>query len=69
MLWYPILKERYHKDMIARLTDMGFPKTYRNEVTFPSLKNMEGIKGSGVFVLNMPFGAEEKLDNMRALFA
>ena len=47
---------------------MGLPKTYSNEVTFSALKNAEGIKGSGVFVLNMPFGAEEKLADIGELF-
>ena len=64
MLWYPILKEGYHQNLVSQLMDM--PKFYHNKVVFKGKK--EGMIGSGLIVINAPFGINERLDEIKAWF-
>ncbi len=56
MIWYPILPARQHEDLIAGLK----LKFLRHEVSF-DLKNGEGMTGSGLVLVNAPYGAEKCL--------
>lgn len=62
MIWYPILKAARHKDMLAAL-----PQPYiTDEVSF-SLKDNKGMTGSGLALVNPPYGSEEIFRKTRAL--
>ena len=59
MIWYPILKPRYHQILVEALS--SHPKTYQSEfVLFPN--EQEGLLGSGLFVINPPWQLEEELN-------
>ncbi|MGB3316867.1 MAG: 23S rRNA (adenine(2030)-N(6))-methyltransferase RlmJ, partial [Albidovulum sp.] len=58
-LWYPILTSGAHRPMLADLERAGMPKTLRHEVSFPPAREGHGMVGSGMFILNTPFGTED----------
>lgn len=68
MLWYPVLQKRLHGAMAVRLESM-FPEGLRHEVAFPAAGQDHGMTGSGLFILNPPFGLREELDRLSACFA
>jgi len=60
MLWYPILPSMAHVEMLNTLEGMEFPKTYKDEVMFDSGLDNHRLKGSGLFVINIPFGVGDE---------
>ena len=54
-LWYPILPSGAHQPMIAALENMNSPKTFKDEVLFDTGLSDHRLKGSGLFVINMPW--------------
>lgn len=67
MLWYPILAKGLHGPMAMRL-EYEFPEGLRHEVAFPPAKGDHGMVGSGLFLVNPPFGMAEELDRLSACF-
>lgn len=65
-LWYPILKEERHKPMLDKLEAAELPKFYRSEVMFKNTK--EGMLGSGIVIVNTPYGTEDKLNEIKEWF-
>ena len=57
MIWYPILPAGRHEALISGLK----LKFIRHEVSF-TLKDGEGMTGSGLVLVNAPYGAEKCLD-------
>lgn len=57
MLWYPILDTAPHKPMVKALA-ATFPGALRHEVAFPPVRPGHRMTGSGLFLVNPPFGAE-----------
>lgn len=55
ILWYPILPSGAHESMIAKLEQMDFPKSHKDEVMFDTGLNNHRLKGSGLFIINMPW--------------
>ena len=66
-LWYPLLKDRRHAPMLRQLHSM-FPAAFSHEVTFPPAKEGHGMVGSGLFMLNPPFGIETAATKIGGLF-
>jgi 23S rRNA (adenine2030-N6)-methyltransferase len=56
MIWYPILPAGRHQELVAALK----LKFLRHEVRF-DLKDGEGMTGSGLVLVNAPYGAEKCL--------
>ena len=54
-LWYPLLTEAPHAPMLARLQAL-FPDALRHEVRVPSARDGHRMLGSGMFVVNPPWG-------------
>ncbi|SHH32812.1 23S rRNA (adenine(2030)-N(6))-methyltransferase RlmJ [Cognatishimia maritima] len=67
-LWYPILKDQSHLPMITALEFAKLPKTLRHEVRFPPAKEGHGMVGSGMFVVNAPWGLEDVAKQLSASF-
>ena len=55
MLWYPLLTSDAHKPMIKSL-EQKFPDALKSEVRFPPVRDGHRMVGSGMFVVNPPFG-------------
>ncbi len=69
VLWYPILAGGAHVPMLAELERMHLPKALRHEVTFPPARDGHGMVGSGLFVVNAPYGLEEETETITSIFA
>ena len=68
MLWYPILTDAPHLPML-RLLQAQFPEALRHEVRFPPAREGHRMTGSGLFVLNPPWGLDEALAKLGKQFA
>lgn len=68
-LWYPILGDDRHLPMRDALRAMALPKTLSHEVRFPAARDGHGMIGSGLFVVNTPFGTEDEARRLSGLFA
>jgi 23S rRNA (adenine2030-N6)-methyltransferase len=62
MIWYPILSAGRHEDLISGLK----LKFIRHEVSF-ALKDGEGMTGSGLMLVNAPYGSDDILKRVPAM--
>ena len=67
-LWYPILTNRAHLPMLDALV-ANHPDALRHEVRFPPARPGHGMVGSGMFVINPPFGLDAEAKFLTARFA
>lgn len=58
-LWYPILLSAAHQPMLAQLA-ADHPAALRHEVTFPPIRPGHRMTGSGLFIINPPYGLENE---------
>lgn len=68
MLWYPILPGEPHLPMTKALRE-DFPDSLLSETRFAQLTPGKGIMGSGMFVVNPPWGLEDEARRIEALVA
>lgn len=66
-LWYPILQDHRHMGMTAALTS-AHPEALLSEVRFPALRPGHGMIGSGMFVINAPFGLADEAKRLEEGF-
>jgi 23S rRNA (adenine2030-N6)-methyltransferase len=67
ILWYPILKGGAHGAMLAALS-AAFPEALRHEVRFPPARAGHRMEGSGLFVVNPPFGLDAECEALTRRF-
>ena len=67
VLWYPILASAAHQPMLAALEALALPRALRHEIRFPPARDGHGMTGSGMFVVNAPFGTEAEAERLGAL--
>ena len=67
-LWYPVLTDARHAPMLATLA-AAHPEALRHEVAFPPVREGHRMVGSGLFVVNPPYGLAEEAARISALFA
>ncbi len=67
-LWYPLLKDGRHGEMLAALEALDLPKVLKSEVHFPPVRPGHGMIGSGMFIVNAPWGTAEEADRLKAHF-
>jgi len=68
LLWYPLLATTPHRAMVADLAG-AIPDALVHEVTFPPARPGHGMAGSGLFVVNPPWGLAGELARITAIFA
>lgn len=66
-LWYPILTNKAHLPMLAAL-DTAHPDALRLEVGFPPARPGHGMVGSGMFVINPPYGLDAEASTLADKF-
>lgn len=66
-LWYPLLFNGAHKPMLDRLSS-NHQDALRHEVTFPPARPGHGMIGSGMFILNPPYGLSNEAKRLTRLF-
>lgn len=67
-LWYPILTGAPQRAMLATLSET-FPAALRCEVGFAAARTGHGMTGSGMFIVNPPYGLAEEAARIAAIFA
>lgn len=67
-LWYPILTNDRHAAMREALVKRDFPKLLHHEFRFAAARAGHGMVGSGMFVVNAPFGLRDAVDRLDRLF-
>lgn len=67
MLWYPILTDGPHKPMLKALT-AAIPDAVTHEVRFPPARPRHRMVGSGLFVVNAPYGFTEECARLTRVF-
>ena len=55
-LWYPILTGAPHGPMLTALEALGLPGAVRHELRFTPVRAGHRMVGSGLFVVNAPYG-------------
>lgn len=68
-LWYPILTDDRHSAMISKLKSQDLPRTLCHEVRFDPVRQGHRMVGSGMFVINAPYGLEDEASRLSDLFA
>ena len=66
-LWYPVLTSGAHKPMITALKQ-AHPEALCSEVRFPPARPGHGMVGSGMFVINPPYGLQDEAQRLARLF-
>ena len=66
-LWYPILGSGAHEPMLRTL-QQAHPEALRHEVAFVPAGDGHGMSGSGMFVVNPPFGLEAEAAAIGCVF-
>lgn len=59
MLWYPILPDRRHRPMVQALQD-ALPEVLVTQTRFAPAREGHGMEGSGLLVVNPPWGLAEE---------
>lgn len=68
MLWYPVLVDQRHRGMTRALA-RDLPEALFHEVSFPPAREGHGMIGSGLMIVNPPWGIETELLALSARFA
>jgi 23S rRNA (adenine2030-N6)-methyltransferase len=66
-LWYPVLASGAEREMVKVLKEC-FPIGLSSEVRFPPAREGHGMIGSGMFILNAPYGTEEEARRIEGHF-
>lgn len=69
MLWYPILTSGAEQGMVKALNALGMDKILHSQVRFPPARPGHGMVGSGLFVINPPWGLAEAAVDLEKRFA
>jgi 23S rRNA (adenine2030-N6)-methyltransferase len=64
-LWYPLLTSGAHGPMLAQLT-RDFPDTLRSEAHFPPVRTGHKMIGTGMFIVNAPYGLDAEAARIAA---
>ena len=68
MIWYPLLPAGRHHDLLEELKRSGLRKLWRSEFILREPgQSSHGMYGSGMLVMNPPWGLEEALDKAMSL--
>ncbi|WP_299838991.1 23S rRNA (adenine(2030)-N(6))-methyltransferase RlmJ [uncultured Jannaschia sp.] len=67
MLWYPLLPDRRHGPMVRALRQ-AIPDLWVHEVRFPPARAGHGMEGSGLAVVNPPWGLTQGADDLTRIF-
>ena len=63
MLWYPVLRNGTHRAMTRALDGLGLP-SLRHEAAFPPARDGHGMIGTGLYVVNPPWGLDAALSEI-----
>lgn len=62
LVWYPLLPAGHHRELLERIRDGGLRKVWYGEFTRQApAEGQRGMVGSGMLVINPPWGLDERL--------
>ncbi|MCC5884616.1 MAG: 23S rRNA (adenine(2030)-N(6))-methyltransferase RlmJ [Halomonas sp.] len=61
LVWYPLLPAGRHAELLERLRDGGLRKIWRSELSLREPGEERGMYGSGMLIINPPWGLDERL--------
>jgi 23S rRNA (adenine2030-N6)-methyltransferase len=67
-LWYPILTSDAHVPMVRALKAQNLSGVLHHEVTFPPVRDGHRMIGSGMFIVNAPYGLDEEAKTLAQIF-
>lgn len=67
-LWYPVLKNGTHLPLVEGMLRANFPDCLHSEVRFKPAQKGHGMFGSGMFVINAPWGLAAEAKRLDGLF-
>lgn len=67
VLWYPVLASGAQEPMLATLR-RAFPGAMDHAVRFPPAREGHGMTGSGLFIVNPPYGTDAAAVELSAIF-
>ncbi len=67
MLWYPILVDQRHRGLVNAIRG-GLPDAIIHEVGFAPARDGHRMVGSGLVVVNAPWGLDDELSRLSGLF-
>ena len=67
-LWYPVLTDNRQAGMVRAL-QAAHPEALTSEVRFPPARPGHGMVGSGMFIINPPWGVEDEAARLKRLCA
>lgn len=68
VLWYPILADGVHNGMLRALEAQKLPGAVRHEVRFAPIRVGHRMVGSGLFVVNAPYGFDKEAARLAKKF-
>ena len=68
-VWYPILTRNAHLAMLDDLQSRGLPGVLRHEIRFACVRPGHKLVGSGMFIVNAPYGTDAAAAHLTGLFA
>jgi 23S rRNA (adenine2030-N6)-methyltransferase len=67
LIWYPLLPAGRHRELLDALRTGGLRKVWRSELIRSVPRGQpQGMQGSGMLLINPPWGLEERLDTAMA---
>ncbi|MDT8893371.1 23S rRNA (adenine(2030)-N(6))-methyltransferase RlmJ [Halomonas sp. I1] len=69
MVWYPLLPAGRHDALLDALKNGGLRKIWRSELKVASPRREHGMYGSGMLVINPPWGLDQRLADAMAQLA
>ena len=66
MVWYPLLEENRHHELLEPLKAAALKETFNQQVLFKNA--VKGMIGSGVFIVNTPYGTRVELEKIAHFF-
>lgn len=67
ILWYPLLRGHPHRQMVKTL-ESQHDSHLTHEVTFPPARDGHRMEGSGLFVVNPPYGLDAEAKRLKLLY-
>ncbi|HBN22218.1 MAG TPA: 23S rRNA (adenine(2030)-N(6))-methyltransferase RlmJ [Holosporales bacterium] len=66
-LWYPMLEAGLYKGMVKALDDMPFPNRDHRSFQYAHPKDVSGLFGTGLYLINTPWGVNSQFDEVETL--
>ena len=65
MVWYPLLEENRHHELLEPLKNANLKDVFHQQIPFAH--PFKSMKGSGIFIINTPYGTQEPLNALEKI--